>query len=283
MSGGHRSECPDCCGRTASPPTLATLGLGCCERVRQQGIYCAARPVYAVCRGGGGSSAFLLNVQDTKERRGYDEDWLKDKYPRVYGYLLKFQKMLRQRSGFKKYFCKEVGKGAKKRLEPFAPFYSLYNIGEYTLAPYKVCWPELSNDLRVGVTELSKDAKSKNEILIPDHTVVFIPLENREEAHYCSAVLNSSIAGLIVASYVTLHPSPHILENIRLSKFDTKNQQHRRLAELSKAAHALAAESEPDVKRLEAIEFEIDEAAAKLWDISAAELSEIKFSLADLQ
>jgi hypothetical protein len=40
---------------------------------------------------------------------------------------------------------------------------------------------------------------------------------------------------------------------------------------------------EPVAKRLEAIEIEIDKAAAELWKITAAELAEIKFSLADLQ
>jgi hypothetical protein len=229
------------------------------------------------------SSAFLLNVQDAEKRCGYDQDWMKDKCPLTLGYLLKFENLLRGRSGFKKYFCKDVGKGKMRRLEPFAPFYSLYNIGEYTLAPYKVCWPELSNDLRVGVSELSSDSRTKNKILIPDHTVIFIPLKNRDEAHYCSAMLNSSVAGLIVASYVTLHPSPHILENIRLPKFTATDKRHRRLSELSEKAHALAAKAEPDTKSLEEIETEIDKTAAQLWEINAGELVEIKFSLADLQ
>ena len=34
------------------------------------------------------------------------------------------------KSCFRKYFCDERGRA-------FAPFYSMYNIGEYTLAPYK--------------------------------------------------------------------------------------------------------------------------------------------------
>jgi hypothetical protein len=108
---------------------------------------------------------------------------------------------------------------------------SMYVVGDYTLAPYKVCWPELSNNLRVGVVESAQKSQIKNKILVPDHTVIFIPLKNRDEAHYCSAVLNSSIAGLIVASYITMHPSPHILEHVRLLKFDAHNKQHCRLAE----------------------------------------------------
>lgn len=230
------------------------------------------------------SSAYLLNVQDPKERRGFDEDWLKDKFPLCYGYLLKFEKLLRQRSGFRKYFCKEVNEGKTKRLEPFAPFYSLYNIGDYTLAPYKVCWPELSNDLRVGVAEPTKDANVKTRILIPDHTVILIPLKDRDEAHYCCALLNSSVSGLIVASYITLHPSPHVLEHVRLPRFDAKDRHHRRLAELSDKAHALAAESSDAAeKRLAVLETETDKTAAAVWGISDDELGDIRSSLADLR
>lgn len=220
------------------------------------------------------SSAHLLNVQDPKERRGYNEDWLRSKYPLTYGYLLKFEKVLRQRSGFRKYFCDEKRK-------PIAPFYSLYNIGDYTLAPYKVCWPELSNDLRAGVAEPTKSTKVKNRVLVPDHTVVFIPLKDREEAHYCCALLNSSIGGLIVASYVTLHPSPHVLEHVRLPQFDATDKRHQRLAELSSEAHELAtAAAQP---RLEKVEAEIDDQAAAVWAITTSELRDIQSSLTDLR
>jgi len=223
------------------------------------------------------SSAHLLNVQDPKDRQGYDEDWLKTKHPLTSAYLLKFEKVLRQRSGFRKYFCDERGK-------PFAPFYSLYNIGEYTLAPYKVCWPELSNDLRAGVAEPGKGGKGKNRVLVPDHTVVFIPLKDRQEAHYCCALLNSSIAGLVVASYITLHPSPHVLENVCLPKFDAADKRHQRLAGLSAEAHDLAAEpSEKNTETLREKEAEIDQKAAEVWAITATELRDIQSSLADLR
>ncbi|HVM50990.1 MAG TPA: N-6 DNA methylase [Candidatus Acidoferrum sp.] len=224
------------------------------------------------------SSAYLLNVQDPKARRGYDEDWLKTKHPLTYAYLLKFEEILRQRSGFRKYFCDED----RKRC---APFYSLYNIGDYTLAPYKVCWPELSNDLRAGVAEPTKSTKVTNSILIPDHTVVFIPCKERDEAHYCCALLNSSVGGLIVASYITMHPSPHVLEHVRLPQFDAQDKQHQRLAELSLQAHQLTTQAPDDAaKRLAKVEAEIDEAAAAaVWGISATELRDIQSSLADLK
>ena len=229
------------------------------------------------------SSAFLLNVQNAKERRGYDEDWLKDKFPLACAYLLKFENLLRQRSGFKKYFCKEVGKGAKKRLEPFAPFYSLYNIGEYTLAPFKVCWREQAEFFTASVAGKS-DVADQSKVIIPDHKLMFVPLGNEIEAHFVCAAINSSPSVLVVKSYgIETQTSTHVLEHVRLPKFDANDNLHQRLAKLSQQAHTLATESEPDTKRIEAVETEIDAAAAELWSITPAELSDIKSSLADLR
>jgi len=229
------------------------------------------------------SSAFLLNVQDPKQRRGYDEDWLKDKYPLSYGYLLKFEKLLRQRSGFRKYFCKEVGKGAKKRREPLAPFYSLYNIGEYTLSDYKVCWGHTAVQLDAAVVGSEKSKLLPSRVVVPDQTAIFIPLDNEEEAHYVCAVLNSNVFNFITRAYVVLHFVTHVLDNVRVPKFDTKDKRHNRLAALSGKAHQLcAAPTETDEKRLKEIESEIDETAAAIWQITPSELKDIKFSLADL-
>ena len=78
--------------------------------------------------------------------------------------------------------------------------------------------------------------------------------------------------------------STHVLEYVRLPKFDAKNKLHRHLAELSEKAHALAAEeTETAQKKLESLESEIDKTAAELWSITATELGDIQSSLADLK
>jgi hypothetical protein len=124
----------------------------------------------------------------------------------------------------------------------------------------------------------------KNKVVIPDHKLMFVPLDNELEAQYVCAVINSSPSVLIVKSYaIETQTSTHVLENVGLPKFDAKNKLHCYLAELSKDAHKLAAESEPDTKRLEEIETEIDKAATELWNISATELGDIQSSLADLK
>jgi hypothetical protein len=230
------------------------------------------------------SSAFILNVQDAARRRGIDEDLLKKEFPLTYGYLQKFEDVLRGRSGFRKYFCKEVGKGRAKQLQPIAPFYSLYNIGEYTLAPFKVCWREQAEFFTCAVAESGKVA-GKAKVIIPDHKLMFVPLNDATEAHYICAIINSSVAVLIVKSYaVETQTSTHVLKHVRLPQFDPKNQCHQRLAELSQHAHQIGREeSEASRNQLTKIEAEIDQAAAEVWGITDAELRDIQFSLSDLR
>jgi hypothetical protein len=64
-------------------------------------------------------------VQDPKRRLGYDEPWLKVQYPLTYAYLKEFETILRERSGYKKYFDPQKD-----------PFYSMYDVSDYTFAPY---------------------------------------------------------------------------------------------------------------------------------------------------
>jgi len=74
--------------------------------------------------------------------------------------------------------------------------------------------------------------------------------------------------------------SMHILDNIRIPRFDPKSDLHRRLAKLSEKAHEVAREG--DEKRLREIEEEIDRVAGKIWGLSEDELEEIRGNLEEL-
>jgi hypothetical protein len=105
---------------------------------------------------------------------------------------------------------------------------------------------------------------------------------SEEEAHYICA-----LPELVFVSNLVRHiprrrkkMDPHILEHIRIPRFDRKNPVHLRLAELSKQAHEAAKVG--DETRLREIEAEIDRQAAKLWGLSDDELREIQQSLREL-
>jgi hypothetical protein len=78
-----------------------------------------------------------------------------------------------------------------------------------------------------------------------------------------------------------LHPDPHILQNIRIPKFDETCSLHVALSKLSFEAHKAAKLG--DEARLKEIEEEIDVVSCKIWQIDGSELKEIKQSLEEIR
>jgi hypothetical protein len=237
-------------------------------------------PVYPLLRGrdverwGAKPSAYIILAQDPETRTGFDESWMKTHLPSTHRYFKRFEDVLRKRSGFRKYF------DPKKD-----PFWSMYNVGPYTLAPWKVVWREVSERLECAVASCSQERLPASKVIVPDHTLIFVPCGHGDEAHFVCGVLNSSIAGVIVKGYVALHPSPHVLEHIGVPKFNPSTPIHKRLADLSHRAHELGARlaanpNDEDAKReLAKVEDQVDHAAAELWGLTAAELGEIRKAL----
>ena len=210
-------------------------------------------------------SAWMIVPQDPSDpTRAYPEQQLQKDYPKTYGYLKRFERELRNRSGYRQILSKREKE-----------FYGVMDIGTYTFAPWKVVWREVAHTLDAAVAPPFDDKPT-----VPDHTLILIDCASNEEAHYLCAALNSSPVRLGVQAYIVLHPDPHILEHIRIPCFDPKNPVHLRLAELSEQAHEAAKVG--DEMRLREIEAEIDRWAAKLWDLSDDELREIQQSLREL-
>jgi len=211
-------------------------------------------------------SAHILMVQDRATRTGYDESGFKVDYPHTYAYLKQFEDVLRQRSGYRKYFDP-----AKD------PFYSMYDVAEYTFAPYKVVWREQASELTASAVVAS------DRPFIPDHKLMLVHCSTADEASYLAACLNSATSRLVVGSYVVeIGMSTHVLEHVAIPAFDAANSLHRALASLSQRAHRLAALGKEGEVELRRVEQEIDRLAAQLWGITQEELEEIRQALAEL-
>lgn len=148
-------------------------------------------------------------------------------YPNTFDYFFMdrhgFKSILKERATYKKFILRQ---------DEHAPEYSLYNIGEYTFSSYKVIWKALAR----GV-EAVTISNENNRMLIPDHNLLMVPLEDEMEAYYLTGVLNSDIVSEFVNAYVAWFISGHILERINIPKYSKKNMLHREIAELSKEAH----------------------------------------------
>ncbi len=167
---------------------------------------------------------------------------------KTYGYLNRCEAELYSRSGYRRYFSEDDA------------FYSMFNVSNYTFAPYKVVWREQVADLMVAVTE-----PLEADIIVSDHKLMMVDFQNKDKAYYLCALLNSS----------------PILENVNIPQYDAANSTHRQLATLSQQAHVATVAG--DMAKGKVIETEIDKLAAQLWGLTKAELQEIQKSLEELK
>jgi methylase of polypeptide subunit release factors len=209
----------------------------------------------------------ILTHEEGKRLNAITETKMQSSYPKTFSYLKKFEPMLRKRAAFKRYFKEN------------APFYSIFNIGDYTFAQWKVVWREVANELDAAVIGKGTVGDEQKPV-VPDHTNILVECDTAEEAHFFCAAINSSPARLAIRNYIVLHPDPHVLNNINIPNFSKSNRTHARLAELSEAAHKAAAKGATvEVKK---IEEEVDKAVARLWGLSDDDLAEIKRSLEEI-
>ncbi|MEM3944008.1 MAG: N-6 DNA methylase [Thermofilaceae archaeon] len=239
---------------------------------------------------------YIVVPHDPKTGRPLQEQEVKVGYPNMYQYFLFFKKELMDRSIHKLW-----GKGN--------PFYAIYDIGPYTFTQYKVVWKRIAGGITgkavsfaCAVVEPTYIRLPGGEVvpeprpIVPDDSTILIGFNRPEEAYYVCGVLNSSIVRSIIASYTyELRQETHIVEHVRIPRFDPNNPIHRELAELSRRAHELAkciyAASKPDyclkirnpLAELERIEEEIDRLVARLYGIPEEALQDIKKLLAILK
>ena len=117
--------------------------------------------------------------------------------------------------------------------------------------------------------------------VLPQNTHAFVSCRIEDEAHYLCAMLNSSLVNFLVRSYsVTGGKSfapPHIMEYVKIARYDGSNELHAELAELSKTCHRAAADG--DCGLLAAAQADLDRLAAGCFPISAGLLLLIKKTL----
>ena len=155
------------------------------------------------------------------------------------------------------------------------PFYSLFETGEFLVADWKVVFREQAASLTASVIGPNRGAYLQGKAVIPDHKLMVAAMESEKEAHYMCALLNSSLSSVFAEGYfVETSISTHILDYIKIPKFNAKTDLHTRLSKASERAHALTLTG--DKKQLLEVEREIDVLAAELWQIAPKELEEIQ-------
>jgi hypothetical protein len=222
----------------------------------------------------------IIVPHDPKTGAPLPESRMRINLPKTYHYLGNFEAELRERTI--KPFLNDKSK---------TPFYRLDNIGPYTFAPYKVVWKPIAGAITGKALSFAAAVLEPIDsiITIPDHSLMFVALQNPEEAYYLTAILNSSIVRLIIASYsYEIGVYGHITQYIRIPKFDPNNSLHLKISNLALKAHQLAKKYyyEDDTiayEELKKVEDEIDKLVAQIYSVTTEELGEVNKSLIILE
>jgi hypothetical protein len=238
-------------GRTAVPQRYG--------RVEQELVHPLLRG-RDVSRWSATPSASILFVQDVTTGVGYSEQLMRERYPGALAFLERFEDVLRRRAAYRLYF------------KPTDPYWSMFDIGPYTLASHKVVWKDQASEFAAAVMPVD------DPLPLPNHKVILVACESGHEANYLCATLNSLPVRLFVACYVVeTQISTHSVTYIHVPKFDPSNDTHTSLSRASKEAHtAVARGEEPD-------EDAVDGAAARLWGLTGAELEAMRRFLDQLR
>jgi hypothetical protein len=190
--------------------------------------------------------AHLLLAQDPATRSGIGESIMRAKYPRTLAYLQRFRDLLTSRAAYRRY-------------QQTCPFYSMYNVGPYTVAPIKAVWRRMDRQINAAVVE-SADIVGLRRPMIPQETCVLVACETSDEAHYLCAMLNSKSVNETVAAHSVRggkgFGTPGMFDFLPLRRYRPDDPRHLELASLSRQAH---------VAPTTAGQRQIDELARQMW------------------
>lgn len=146
--------------------------------------------------------------------------------PRMRRYLGSFEELLEQRSTWK-----------GRMQHAGAPYYAIYNVGEFTFKPWKVIWAEMSGSFCAAVAG-TKDVPFQGlRPYVPDHKIFFVALDDKAAAHYLCGILNSAAVVEYVESHNVSIQIGDIFKHMQVPEFDANNVDHQQLAGLVETAH----------------------------------------------
>ena len=107
------------------------------------------------------------------------ENELKTQFRNSYRYFMRFRDELKNRS-------------LHRRWGKLKPFYSMYNIGPYTFAPFKVAWKRTTKKFECVVISTIDDAILGNRLVLPNGKVMIVAFDNEDDAHFLCGFLNAA-------------------------------------------------------------------------------------------
>lgn len=118
-----------------------------------------------------------------------------------------------------------------------APFFAIYNVGDYSFAPYKVVWAEMTGDFCAAVVTKKRVPGVGFRPYVPDHKLYFADFSDASSAYFLCGLLHSEIVKTMIESHLVDTSMGNIFKHVSLPEFDPKAAAHIELARETKAAH----------------------------------------------
>lgn len=206
------------------------------------------------------SNEFMLVPHTSQYKYGIPEEELAKECPETYQWLdFYHDELLKTRIQNGKFFNPKI-----------QPFYRLDNVGEYTYSPYKVLWKEQTGSMSAVVVSTyynsvpnpNTDIFTDDKIIVVDSKVLMLDVYDESEAYYVCGIINSpNITDVIDGYAVSTNRGVDVLKYVAIPKFNTNNELHKKISEISKAIHELAKNDEDYSK----MEKELQEEVHKLF------------------
>jgi hypothetical protein len=208
-------------------------------------------------------SAYLLFVQDVWKRTGIAETEMSG-FHHAYEWFERNKDVLCKRRAYARYY------------DPTRdPIWTMFDVGEYTVKPWKVVWPRIARRIEAAVV-----SKINGKPVLAQETFSLIGLDNETEAYYVAGVMNSTPFRLAVSCFSQpgskSFGTPSILEKARVPKFDASSPLHKKVA----AEAARLSGNAPDSR--EPIHEQLDALCAELWSVDAKGLASVQSAYREL-
>jgi len=118
-----------------------------------------------------------------------------------------------------------------------APFFAIYNVGNYTFSPYKVIWAEMTGDFAAAVITSGNVPGVGERVYVPDHKLYFADFNEAAPAYYLCGLLHSQMVKEMVEAHNVATNMGDIFKHINLPRFDASNAAHLALADVVEQAH----------------------------------------------
>jgi len=120
-----------------------------------------------------------------------------------------------------------------------APFYAVYNVGEYTFLPWKVIWPEMmrSEGFFAAVAGSASVPVAGSRPYVPDHKIYFSAFDAKEPAYFLCGLLNTPMVREWIESHNIKIQVGNVFKHLRLPAYKDTDPDHVALSALVERAH----------------------------------------------